>query len=160
MPRPHIEPYVELNVDWKKKTLPGFRKGMRYKVLSLDNETGACSLKVLYEPGFEQPPGMSYADMEIFVLSGAITVGATVHGPGSYFWVPPGVALQALKSPRGAQVLMYFNHAEPSFVESDSDHPDAERSKFTVVNAYDDMQWGGTSIYPASAPTASHFYIA
>ena len=61
MTRPHIEPFVETNVPWKRMTLPGFGKGMRYKVLSLDSDTGACSLKVLFEPGYKQPPGMSYS---------------------------------------------------------------------------------------------------
>jgi len=152
MARPHIEPYVELDVPWKKMTLPGFAKGMRYKVLSLDDETGACSLKVLYEPGYRLPPGMSYAEMELFVLNGSIQVGDKVHGPGSYFCVPAGVTLPAFSSPRGAQVLQYYNYAEPSFVASDSDHRDAERSRLTIVNAYEGMQWSSTNFFPATAP--------
>jgi hypothetical protein len=153
MARPHIEPYVELDDPWKKMTLPGFPKGMRYKVLSLDNETGACSLKALFEPGYRQPPGMSYTEMEMFVLTGSLQLGDATHGPGSYFFVPAGVALPALSSPRGAQVLLYYNYGEPSFVESEADHPNAERAKLAIVNAYEGMQWAtSANIYPATAP--------
>jgi hypothetical protein len=152
MTRPHIEPFVETNVPWKRMTLPGFPKGMRYKMLSLDTDTGACSMKVLFEPGFQMPPGMSYSEMELFVLSGSVTVGDQTHGPGYYFCVPAGVAMPALGSPRGAQVLMFYNYGEPSFVESDSDHPKAERHRFTSVNAYENMSWSSTNFYPATAP--------
>ena len=152
MARPHIEPYVELNDPWKKMTLPGFPKGMRYKVLSLDDETGACSLKVLYEPGFSLPSGMSYSEMEMFVLKGSVVVGDRTYGPGNYFFVPPGVTLPAMHSPRGAEVLQYYNYGEPSFVESDSDHPDAERDRLAIVNAYEGMQWSSTNFFPATAP--------
>ena len=152
MARLHIEPYVELNDPWKKKTLPGFPKGLQYKVLSLDNDTGACSLKVLFEPGYSQPPGMSYTEYELFVLTGSLRFGDRVHGPGSYFCVPAGVSMPHLTSPRGAQALLYFNHAEPSFVESDVDHRLAERSQLVQVNAYEGMQWSSTHFFPATAP--------
>jgi len=152
MSRPHIEPYVETDVPWKKMTLPGFPKGMSYKVLSLDDETGACSLKVLFEPGYSQPPGMSYTEMELFVLTGSLTVGDKVQGPGFYMCVPAGVAMPAISAKRGAQCLVYYNYGEPSFVESDSDHPNAERSQLAMVNSYEDMQWTSTNFFPATAP--------
>ena len=152
MARPHIEPFVETNVAWKKMTLPGFGKGMRYKMLSLDTDTGACSMKVMFEPGYRQPPGMSYSEMEMFVLSGSVTVGDQVHGPGYYFFVPAGVAMPAVSAPRGAQVLMFYNYGEPSLVESDSDHAGAERHRYSVVNSYEGMSWTSTNFYPATAP--------
>jgi hypothetical protein len=144
---PHIEPYVELSDPWQKMTLPGFPKGMRYTVLSRDDETGACSLKVLYEPGYEQPPGISQSEMELFVFSAGLVVGDRTCGPGNYFFVPAGVSMPAMTSPKGAQVLQYCNYGEPSFVESDSDHPDAERDRLATVNACEGMQWSSTNVF-------------
>ena len=69
MARPHIEPYVELDHPFKKFGVSGF-KGSHYKVLSLDTDTGACTLKVRFDGGFKRKPGLSYSDMEIFVLNG------------------------------------------------------------------------------------------
>ena len=66
MARPHIEPFVDRTVPFKKLTLPGFPKGMQYKMLSMDSDTGACSMSVLFEPGYKQPPGMSYSEYEGF----------------------------------------------------------------------------------------------
>ena len=40
MPRPHIEPYDERPDPFKRMTLPGFGKGMHYKTLSMDTDTG------------------------------------------------------------------------------------------------------------------------
>ena len=109
MARPHIEPFVDRDVPFKKMTLPGFPRGMQYKVLSLDTDDGACSLTVRFEPGYKQPPGMSYTEYELFIMSGAITVGGKVWGPGSYLFVPAGVAIEALASPKGATGLMFYN---------------------------------------------------
>ena len=57
-----------------------------------------------------------------------------------------------MASPRGATGLIFYNHGEPSFVESDSDHPRAERDRFAAVNAYENMQWTSTNFFPATAP--------
>ena len=46
MARPHIEPFVDRDVPFKKMTLPGFPKGMHFKMLSLDTATGACTRKI------------------------------------------------------------------------------------------------------------------
>lgn len=151
MARPHIEPFVDRDVPFKKMTLPGFAKGMQYKMLSLDTDTGACSMTVMFENGFSQPPGMSYTDMELFIMSGYLESDEKRYTPGTYFWVPPGVSLPALRAPRGCVALMFYNYAEPSFVESDEDHQLAEREHLTIVNAYENMAWTGTNIFPATA---------
>ncbi len=39
MARPHIEPFVDRDVDFKQMTLPGFAPGMQSKMLSLDTST-------------------------------------------------------------------------------------------------------------------------
>jgi len=110
MARPHIEPFVDRDVPFKKMTLPGFPKGMHYKMLSLDTDDGACTMTCLFEPGYRQPPGMSYTEYELFVMSGSIKVGEKVWGPGSYFFVPAGVAIEELSSPRGATGLIFYNY--------------------------------------------------
>ena len=58
MARPHIEPYVELNDPYRRFDIAGF-KGSHYKVLSLDTDTGACTLKVRFDGGYKRKPGLS-----------------------------------------------------------------------------------------------------
>ncbi len=112
MARPHIEPYVELDHPFKKFDLTGF-KGSHYKVLSLDKDTGACTLKVRFDGGFKRKPGLSYSDSEIFVLNGKIKVGKEVWVEGHYAFIPAGMAIGAIEVPQGAEVLLMFNDSEP-----------------------------------------------
>lgn len=153
MARPHIEPFVDRDVPFKKMTLPGFPKGMQYKMLSIDTDTGACSMTVQFEPGFRLPPGMSYSEMELFITSGSVNYGGQTYAKGNYFFVPAGVSMPAFSCPRGAQGLMFYNYGEPSFLESDTDHPRAERDRLVVVDAYEGLQWKVADfIRPSVAP--------
>ncbi|GIK34008.1 MAG: hypothetical protein AMXMBFR45_19100 [Gammaproteobacteria bacterium] len=153
MARPHIEPFVDRDVDFKKMTLPGFPKGMKYKMLSLDTDTGACSMTVRFESGYRQPPGMSYSEMELFILSGSVQYGDKVYGKGNYFFVPAGVSMPAMSSPRGAEGLLFYNYGEPSFLESDVDHPRALRDQLIMVDAYEGLQWKVANfVNPSVAP--------
>jgi hypothetical protein len=135
-------------------TLPGFKKGMHYKMLSIDEDTGACTMTVKFDAGYKMPPGMSYTEYEMQILSGSIKYGDDVCTTGYYLRVPAGVHMPAMSVPRGATALLMYNFAEPSFVESDTDHRLAMRNMLTVVDTYEGMQWMPSSgaIYPAVAP--------
>ncbi len=154
MARKHIEPFVDTDVPFRKMTLPGFKKGMHYKMLSIDEDTGACTMTVKFDAGYKMPPGMSYTEYEIQILSGSIKYGNDVCTTGYYLRVPAGVHMPAMSVPRGATALLMYNFAEPSFVESDADHPLAMRNQLTIVDTYEGMQWMPSSgaIYPAVAP--------
>ena len=154
MARKHIEPFVDTDVPFRKMTLPGFKKGMHYKMLSIDEDTGACTMTVKFDAGYKMPPGMSYTEYELQILSGSIKYGDDVCTTGYYLRVPAGVHMPAMSVPRGATALLMFNFAEPSFVESDADHPLAMRDQLTIVDTYEGMQWMPSSgaIYPAVAP--------
>ena len=145
MARPHIEPYVELDTPFKKLDLNGF-KGSEYKVLSLDVDTGACTLKVQFNNGFKRKPGLSYSDMEIFVLEGRVKVGKETWGRGHYAFVPAGMALGAMSSAQGAEVLLMFNDSEPSFYESDKNHQLALTESHASLNTYQDAPWAPATL--------------
>ena len=142
MARPHIEPYVELNDPFKKFDIAGF-KGSHYKILSLDLDTGACTLKVRFDGGFRRKPGLSYSDVEIFVLNGEIRVGKNTWREGHYAYIPAGMALEALHVPQGAEALVMFNDSEPNFEESGESHELALTEAFTSLNGYEDVPWFG-----------------
>ena len=154
MARKHIEPFVDREVPFRKMTLPGYKKGMSYKMLSIDEDTGACTMTVKYDAGYKLPPSMSYTEYEFLILSGSIKYGDEVHTAGYYFRVPAGVHLPAMSVPRGATVMLMYNFAEPSLVESDEDHHLAMRDQLTIIDSYEGMQWAPSSgaIYPAVAP--------
>jgi hypothetical protein len=151
MARPHIEPFVELNHDYKRMTLPGMPSGMHYKMLSFDTDTGACTMKARLDAGTTQKPGFSYSEIEIFVLKGKLEFGRDTCVEGHYMFIPAGVAMPAMRTVRGCELLMFYNSSEPNFVESDVDHQNAQRSKLVSVNAYEGLPWALSTKRPGVA---------
>jgi hypothetical protein len=141
MARPHIEPYVELNDGYKVFSFPGFPEGSYYKVLSLDEDTGACSLKMKFNAGYYRQPGMSYSDSEMFILEGRVMIGNQTYGRGHYWFVPAGVAQDTLKSSDGFEALVFYNDGLPSFIESSEHHELALHEAYVSLNAYLDAPW-------------------
>ena len=151
MARPHIEPYVELDTSYKKFDIAGF-KGSEYKVLSLDVDTGACTLKVQFNGGYKRKPGLSYSDMEIFVLEGRLKVGDKVWTRGHYAFIPAGMHIGEISSPQGAEALVMYNDSEPSFEESDQNHQLALTEAYMELNTYKDAPWApGNIVSPSVA---------
>jgi len=147
--RPHIEPYVELDTSYKKFDVTGF-KGSEYKVLSLDVDSGACTLKVQFNGGYKRKPGLSYSDIEIFVLEGRLKVGDKVWTRGHYAFIPAGMHIGAISSPKGAEALVMFNDSEPSFEESDKNHQLALTDAYMELNTYTDAPWAAGNIVQPS----------
>jgi len=152
MSRPHIEPYVDTSVEFRRLTLPGFPRGTHYKTLSVDPANGACSLVVRFESGWKRPAGFSWSEMEFMLLAGEMRFGDRVVRPGHYLWVPAGVSLPAMEVSRDARALLFYNYGEPSFEASAEDHDEASRAGLVELNAYDDLQWVSGTRMPAVAP--------
>jgi hypothetical protein len=152
MARPHIEPFCDRDVSFKKMTLPGFPPGMQYKMLSIDKDTGACTMTVQFDAGYAQPPGFSLSDVELLVMEGWLRVGNQRCGPGHYFFVPAGVSLPAFQTDVGCLALFMYNQSEPSFEESDEDNDGANRAGLIQVQSYDNMPWQVPTLFPATEP--------
>ena len=141
MARPHIEPFCDRDVGFKNMNLSGFGSGMRYKMLSLDNETGACSMTVQLDGGYSQPPGFSWSEWEMIVIEGHLKIGDRIVRKGHYFYVPAGHAIPAMSAPDGALLLMMYNTGEPSHVASDEHHALAKTQLYHDVDSYMDIPW-------------------
>ncbi len=152
MARPHIEPFVELNDGYKKFRIPGFT-GSDYKVLSLDPDNGACSLKVRFNGGYARKPGLSYSDQEYFILGGEMKLGGQTLREGHYLFVPAGVAMEAIEVPDGCEALLFCNDSEPGYEESDANHDLALLAGFISVDSYGEMPWSSGSIVAPSVAT-------
>ncbi|MEM7502564.1 MAG: DUF4437 domain-containing protein [Pseudomonadota bacterium] len=152
MARPHIEPFVDADVAFKNMTLPGLGSGFRYKVLSLDTDSGANTMTVQLDGGYSRPPGFSYSEQEIVVIEGEMTVGDKKCTRGHYFFVPAGYSMPAMKSESGALVLIMYNTGEPSHVESDSHHPLCRTELYHDVDSFMDIVWApGNVVSPSVA---------
>jgi len=141
MSRPHIEPFCDRDIAFKNLTLPGFSRGLHYKMLSIDEQTGACSMTVQLDGGYHQVPGFSYSELEMIVIDGRLKLGERSVGRGHYFFVPAGYALPALSTEQGCQLLMMYNTGEPSFVASDQHHQHSRSELYHDVDSYMDINW-------------------
>jgi len=150
--RPHIEPFCDRDVTFKNMRLPGFASGMGYKMLSFDPETGGCTMSVQLEAGYYQPPGFSWGERELIIISGELQVGDRICRKGHYFFLPAGYALPEVRSEQGCLVLEMHNTGEPSHEESTEHHPQAEVGLYHDVDSYMDIPWAmGNVVSPAVA---------
>lgn len=151
MARPHIEPFVDRDVPFKPMTLPGFGKGMQYKVLSLDEKSGACTMTVQFDREFTQPASASFSDVEIMLFKGTLKIGDQTCEAGHYFFLPKGIVLPEISCESEATALLMFNDCEPNLAASDRDMDGAEREKFISLNSYLDMPWETPTLFPRTA---------
>ena len=152
MARRHIEPFVDRDVPFKRMTLPGFKRGMNYKMLSIDKDSGACTMTVQLEGGYRQPPSISMSDVEILSMKGTFMLGEQACTPGYYTFIPRGVSIPSISTARGCELLLMYNDSEPNIMESDQDATAAKRSGLIATNSYDDMPWQVPNLFPATEP--------
>ena len=146
MARPHIEPFCDRDVPFKKMTMKGFGSGMHYKMLSLDTDSGACTMTVQLDAGYSQKPGFSWSELEVLVMEGELQLGNKKVGRGHYVFFPAGYSQPAMSSPKGCLLLMMYNTGEPSLVESDTNHPLCRVDRFHQTDSYNDVAWAAGNI--------------
>ncbi len=151
MARKHIEPFVDRDVPFKRLELKGIPSGYNYKMLSIDEDSGACTMTVQWDAGYKQPPSVAYSDLEIFIMDGEMKVGDKLWRKGGYFFVPRGVSLPAFSTEKGCFALVMYNDTEPHIVESDEDIDGAERHGLIQLATYDEMPWQVPTLFPQTA---------
>lgn len=128
---------------WQIRGIPEQTGTSTRRLLSW-HDNGASTSKVLLPSQFEIPAGRFTADLEIFVLSGAIQVGEWKLGKHCYSFIPAGVRVGPWKVLNGeaAEILWMENG---SFQYQDlQNHPDARISEFIPVLDSKLLPWGKT----------------
>jgi hypothetical protein len=112
MARPHIEFIHAPDLPWQRDRLPGPLAALETKVLSLDADTGACSVILRYPPGYRaEGPQHLTASHEFYVLDGAIVRSGESYGMDCYGYLPAGHTEGDIVSRDGAVVLTFFDAA-------------------------------------------------
>lgn len=121
MPRPRIEFIQAQALPWQDQPLSDLRPGVDVRILSMDGETGACSLMVRYPPGWShETDGYLSADEEFLVLDGDLTVGQFDYAYLGFGHIPAGLPRRKIASKAGAIVLTFFS-AKPERQAGTSD---------------------------------------
>ncbi|MEH2392190.1 MAG: DUF4437 domain-containing protein [Nostoc sp.] len=97
------------------------------------HDCGASTSKVVLPPQFEAPSGFFTADLEIFVLRGAIQLGEWQLNKHGYSFIPAGVRLGPWKvlGNEEVEILWMENGPVPlKYKNALNDHPDAKLCDF------------------------------
>ena len=105
-------------------------------MLSMDTDTGACSMTVQFDGGYKRTSGFSWSEHEFIVIEGELKVGDHTCRKGHHFYVPAGYALPEIRSDQGCLVLCMHNTVEPSHGEATERHPVAQMHLYHDVDSY------------------------
>lgn len=133
MSRPHIEFLQNQSLPWEPEEL---LPGAWTRVLSEDDETGACSLLSRMDPGlhFEQGSRIA-ADEEFYVLSGCYYLNGYEYAAGCYGFYPAGHPRAGAYSSEGAVILRFFD-ASPRLMSPDEAVPEDRAPAIPFIDAF------------------------
>jgi len=109
--RPHTEFIPSQWLPWDHQYLGASRAGVAARVLSTDDQDGACSLILSYPEHYHRDAEILSVDEELIVLSGEIEIGGVVYSRHCYAHLPRGFLRTSLHSTGGAEVLTFFSAA-------------------------------------------------
>ena len=76
------------SLDWRETP----SRGVHWKKLSYDRETGRSAVLIRFEPGAAYAAHRHPAGEEYYVLEGSLEDGGRTYGAGSYVYHPAGSA--------------------------------------------------------------------
>ncbi len=131
---------------WRVSGMPENVVPGRCRLLT-SHESGASTSRVLLPIQFEAPSGIFSADLEIFVLRGAIQLGEWQLSKHSYSFIPAGVKVGPWKVLGGEEVeiLWMQNGSGPlKYKNAQNNHPNARVADFMPVLDSKLLPWGKT----------------
>jgi hypothetical protein len=145
LPSPQDVPFVPLPIE-------GLPEGVSVKILSLDVESGACSLLVeMAANSSRKEKGFHSGALEIFVLEGELSFGETVLTSRCYTYIPARTAYGAIETTNGCTALFFFDKS-PDFTSSDESTLKAEIGNYVVYKNYYEEVWEVSKLRDKFAP--------
>ena len=109
MSRPHIEFIQSQNLEWQIPSSTYCKKNLKFKVLSVDDNTNASTNIICYPANYSDSQNHCIdTDEEIFVLQGQLLINGTEYAEGDYAYLPIGLNREIIASKYGAKVLTFF----------------------------------------------------
>lgn len=159
MSRPHIEFIQQQDLPCRPVLLPGGgRPELGLKRLSADPDSGAASDLLQFPAGWRRDGAGHYtADLELYVLSGELTIDGVHYAEHTYAFLPAGYVHGPSSSERGARVLA-FTSGRLDYIEGQpaAGAPDARRL-VRYLNLFE-QPWTG-SFHPQFPPGAGRKWL-
>ena len=135
MARPHIEFIHTQQLDWQPELISAL-PGVAGKMLSQDEETGACSVLLRFPKNWSQSEPVAFkAGQEFYVLEGAFELNGQTYGLDCYAHVPASYTRQSSSANNGCDMIAFFD-ALPEVGASD---PEAS-AVVNYLNSHE-MSW-------------------
>lgn len=109
------------------------------------HDCGASTSRVILPPQFKAPAGFFTADLEMFILSGAIQIGEWQLNKHAYSFIPAGVKVGDWQVLGGAAVeILWMENGVLKYKNASNNHPDARLNEFIPALDSKLLSWGKT----------------
>ncbi|EHC18681.1 hypothetical protein FJSC11DRAFT_0661 [Fischerella thermalis JSC-11] len=136
---------VQQECKWRINGIPEEVISGRRRLLTWHDECGASTSRVVLPTQFEAPSGIFTADLEIFVLKGAIQVGEWRLSKHGYSFIPAGVKFGPWKVLGDEEVeILWMENGFLKYRNAENNHPDANLSDFIPALDSKLLAWGKT----------------
>ena len=109
------------------------------------HDCGASTSKLVLPTHFEAPSGFFTADLEIFILSGAIQIGEWQLNKHAYSFIPAGVKVGDWKVLGGeAAEILWMENGFLKYQNASNNHPEARLHEFIPALDSKLLAWGKT----------------
>lgn len=135
---------VQEECKWRINGIPEEVISGRRRLLTW-HECGASTSRVVLPTQFEAPSGIFTADLEIFVLKGAIQVGEWRLSKHGYSFIPAGVKFGPWKVLGDEEVeILWMENGFLEYRNAENNHPDANLSDFIPALDSKLLAWSKT----------------
>jgi hypothetical protein len=148
--RPHVELIQEADLVWHEAELSRGSGKARQRNLSYDEECGSASTRIVFDKAWSRAAGYHHADVEWYVMAGAVKVGGRIISKGGYLRAPAGLCIPAMEVAAGTDVLLFREYGDWGFSVSSKDRArfvprggntgSSERGELTIVDS-GRMEW-------------------
>jgi Domain of unknown function (DUF4437) len=109
------------------------------------HDCGASTSRIILPPLFEAPSGIFTADLEIFILSGAIQIGEWQLNKHGYSFIPAGVKIGNWKVLGEKEVeILWMENGSLEYKNASNNHSNAKFHEFIPALDSKLLPWGKT----------------
>jgi hypothetical protein len=130
-------------IRWEPFSVPGSVGYAWMKTLSKDEETGARTALIRYEPGFRAPASDAVWPMDIYTLEGSMDCGDLSYGQDTYHYRPAGTKVGPISTDEGITRLV--------FTADSKDPAKSTTDEIFVPNVVTDLPPDPPSLYAPQA---------
>ncbi len=147
MARPHIDYLHAQQLPWETGAYAAL-PGVQSKTLSVDDETGACTVILRYPPGWRmEGPWHLLDDVEFYLLDGKFELNGQLYTLDCYGFLPAGWVSESAVTETGADIITFFE-GRPDFVKGRPDEGQYDLSLAIPYKNPFDVPWTTDGLDP------------